>query len=171
MKPGFFPLDEQLQLGPHGWTPGTVKHMVKLGVEIPSYGRAAQNYVELTAVGVSKSQLGELAKRYGGKIVQQQAVEAETMVQAPAGDEIIVPRDMPHPDSEVMAVSMDGAMVNIRGEGQNSPALCNGQWPDCAMLWPAPNHRSWLHRVECTAHNNEWPGPTVRFLRRQSPGC
>jgi hypothetical protein len=39
------------------------------------------------------------------------------MVQPPAGDEIIVPRDMPQPDSEVMALSMDGAMVNIRGEG------------------------------------------------------
>ena len=76
VKPGFFPLDEQLQLGEHSWTPGTVKQMVKLGVEIPSYRRAAQNYVELTEVGVSKSQLGELAKTYGGKIVAQQAAEA-----------------------------------------------------------------------------------------------
>jgi hypothetical protein len=115
VKPGFFPLDEQLQLGRHGWTPGTVKQMVKLGVEIPSYRRAAQNYVELTQVGVSKSQLGELVKTYGGKVVAQQAVEA--MVKPPARDDIIVPRDMPQPDSEVMAVSMDGAMVKIRGEG------------------------------------------------------
>jgi hypothetical protein len=91
--------------------------MVKLGVEIPSYRRAAQNYVELTEVGVSKSQLGELVKTYGGKIVAQQEAEAEAMVQPPAGDEIIVPRHMPQPDSEVMALSMDGAMVNIRGEG------------------------------------------------------
>jgi hypothetical protein len=91
--------------------------MVKLGVEIPSYRRAAQNYVELTQVGVSKSQLGELAKTYGGKIVKQQTLEAEAMVKPPVRDEIIVPRDMPQPDSEVMALSMDGALVNIRGEG------------------------------------------------------
>jgi hypothetical protein len=117
VKPGFFPLDEQLQLGEHSWTPGTVKQMVKLGVEIPSYRRAAQNYVELTQVGVSKSQLGELAKSYGGKIVAQQALEAEAMVKPPGRDEIIVPRDRPQADSEVMALSMDGAMVNIRGEG------------------------------------------------------
>jgi hypothetical protein len=91
--------------------------MVKLGVEIPSYRRAAQNYGELTEVGVSKSQWGELVKTYGGKIVAQQEAEAEAMVQPPAGDEIIVPRHLPQPDSEVMALSMDGAMVNIRGEG------------------------------------------------------
>ncbi len=54
----------------------------------------------------------ELAKVYGGKVVEQQAVEAETMVKPPAGDDIIVPRDMPQPESEVMAVSRDGAMVN-----------------------------------------------------------
>ena len=117
VKPGFFPLDEQLQLGEHCWTPGTVKQMVKLGVEIPSYRRAAQNYVELTQVGVSKSHLGELVKTYGGKVVAQQAAEAEAMVKPPAADDIIVPRDMPPAESEVMALSMDGAMVNIRGEG------------------------------------------------------
>jgi hypothetical protein len=30
---------------------------------------------------------------------------------------VIVVREMPRPDSEVMAISMDGALVNIRGEG------------------------------------------------------
>jgi hypothetical protein len=91
--------------------------MVKLGVEIPSYRRAAQNYVELTQVGVSKSHLGELVRIYGGKIVVQQAAEAEAMVKAPGRDDIIVPRDMPPAESEVMALSMDGVMLNIRGEG------------------------------------------------------
>jgi hypothetical protein len=117
VKLGFFPLDEQLQLGEHCWTPETVKQMVKLGTEIPSYRRAVENFQELTKVGVSKSSLGQLVKRYGGKIVAQQQTEAEAMVQPPAQDEVIVPRQMPQPDSEVMVVSMDGAMVNIRGEG------------------------------------------------------
>jgi hypothetical protein len=117
VKLGFFPLDEQLQLGGHCWTPGTVKQIVKLGTEIPSYRRAVENFEELTKVGVSKSSLGQLVKTYGGKIVGQQQAEAQAMVQPPAKDELIVPRQMPQPDSEVMVVSMDGAMVNIRGEG------------------------------------------------------
>lgn len=116
-KLGFFPLDEWLQLGVECWTPGTIKQMVKLGVEIASYRRAALNFTELTDVGVSKSRLGELVKSYGGQIVEQQAAEAEAMVKPPARDEVIGPRAMPQPDSPVMALSMDGAMVNIRGEG------------------------------------------------------
>ena len=114
---GFFPLDERLQLGEHCWSPETVKQMVKLGTEIPSYRRAVENFTELTKVGVSQSMLGEMVKTYGGKIVIQQQVEAEAMVKAPAKDEVVVPRQMPPPDSEVMALSMDGALVNIREEG------------------------------------------------------
>ncbi len=114
---GFFPLDEWLQLGPHCWSPETVKQMVKLGTEIPSYRRAVENFAELTKVGVSKSMLAEMVKTYGGKIVCQQQAEAEAMVKAPAKDEVVVPRQMPQPDSEVMAISMDGALVNIREEG------------------------------------------------------
>jgi hypothetical protein len=117
VKLGFSPLDEQLQLGEHSWSPETVKQIVKLGTEIPSYRRAVENYSELTKVGVSKSALGELVKSYGGQIVVQQQAEAEAMVKAPSQDEVLVPRLMRQPESEVMALSMDGAMVNIRGEG------------------------------------------------------
>ena len=104
-------------MGAHGWTPGTVKQMVRLGTEIPSYRRAAENFSDLTKVGVSKSRLGELVKLYGGQIVVQQEAEARAMVKAPAKEAVITVRQMPQPDSEVMALSMDGAMVNIRGEG------------------------------------------------------
>jgi IS5 family transposase len=39
-------------------------------------------------------------------------------VKAPVRDEeVVTMRQMPVPDSEVMAVSFDGAMVNVRGEG------------------------------------------------------
>jgi len=117
VKLGFSPLDEKLQLGEHCWTPETVKQMVRLGAEIPSYRRAAENFSDLTKVGVSKSRLGELVKLYGGKIVVQQEAEATAMVKPPAKEEVITMRQMSQPDSEVMALSMDGAMVNIRGEG------------------------------------------------------
>jgi hypothetical protein len=51
------------------------------------------------------------------KMVAQQAAEAEATVKPPAEDEVLTVRQIPPPDSEVMVVSMDGAMVNIRGEG------------------------------------------------------
>ena len=117
VKLGFSPLDEQLQVGEHSWSLGTVKQIVKLGVEIPSYRRAAVNYTELTKVGVSKSKVADLVKEYGGKLVAVQEEEAAGMVKPPTKDEVVTEREMPEPDSEVMAVSMDGALVNIRGEG------------------------------------------------------
>jgi hypothetical protein len=114
---GFFPLDEQLYLGEHCWTPETVKQIVRQGVEIASHRRAANSFVEMTKIGVSKSSVGRLVKLYGSKLVVQQQAEAEAMVKPPASDEVVTRRDMPQPDGEVMAISMDGAMVNIRGEG------------------------------------------------------
>ena len=49
-------------------------------------------------------------------VVQQQA-EAEATVKPPEQDEVVTVREMSPPAGEVMAISMDGAMVNIRGEG------------------------------------------------------
>jgi hypothetical protein len=117
VRVGFFPLDERLYLGEHVWSPETVKHMVRQGTEIASYRRAAASFEAMTKIPVSKSSLGRLVEVYGGKIVAQQQGEAEAMVKPPAPDEVITVRDMPQPDSEVMALSMDGAMVNIRDEG------------------------------------------------------
>ena len=66
---------------------------------------------------MSKSRLGELVQLYGGKIVSQQEAEARAMVKPPVKEEVITMRQIPQPDSEVMALSMDGAMVNILDEG------------------------------------------------------
>lgn len=117
MSVGFFPLDEQLQLGEHSWTPVSLKQILSLGVEIASYRRGAERFEALTKLPLSKSSLGRLVQEFGGVVVGQQAAEAEAMVKAPAKDEEIIWRDIPEPDSEVMNVSMDGVMINIRGEG------------------------------------------------------
>jgi hypothetical protein len=66
---------------------------------------------------MSKSSLARLVNEYGGKVVAQQAAEAEATVKAPEQGEEIVWREMPEPDSEVMAVSLDGTLIHIRGEG------------------------------------------------------
>jgi len=117
VKGGFFPLDEQLYLGAHHWSPETVKQIVRQGTEVPSHRRAAAGFEAMTKIAVSKSSLGRLVTLYGGQIVAQQQAEAEAMVKPPAKEAVITVREMPHPDSPVMALSMDGAMVNIRGEG------------------------------------------------------
>jgi hypothetical protein len=117
VKEGFSPLDERLQLGRRSWTPETIKEAIGLGVEIASYRRAARRFEGLTKMPMSKSSLVRLVNEYGDKVVAQQAAEAEATVRAPERGEEIVWREMPEPDSEVMAVSLDGTMINLRGEG------------------------------------------------------
>jgi hypothetical protein len=118
VRAGFFPLDEQLQLGKHSWTPQTIAQALRLGVEIPSYARAANAFGELSGVSLSKRSLQQLVAEYGGAVVETQASEAAAMLQPPAKDEVeITGRQVPQPTSETMSVSPDGVMVNIRDEG------------------------------------------------------
>lgn len=117
MKRGFFPLDEQLQLGEHSWTPVTIREAVALAADIASYRRAAKRFVGLSKMPMSKSSLGRLVQEYGSQVVAQQATEAEATVSPPESGEEIVWRQLPEPDSEVMALSLDGVLINIRDEG------------------------------------------------------
>lgn len=113
----FSPLDQKLKLGKHSWSPEIVRQAVRLGVEIPSYERAAAAFEELTKVPMSSSSLQRLVNEAGQVIVEQQEVEARAMVQVPKEEEEVLWREIPEPDSEVMAVSSDGVMLNIRDEG------------------------------------------------------
>jgi hypothetical protein len=106
-----------LQLGEHSWTPATIKEALALGAEIPSCRRAAQRFESLTKMPLSKSSLMRLVHEFGGKLVAEQAAEAAATVKVPERGEEIVWRDMPEPDSQVMAVSLDGCLIHIRGEG------------------------------------------------------
>ena len=66
---------------------------------------------------MSRSSLQRLVQEYGGRVVDLQAAEAKaTVIPPPKFDEASF-RQVPQPDSEVMVVSMDGAKINIRGEG------------------------------------------------------
>ncbi len=85
--------------------------------DTPPYARAAAQFSELTHVNLSKSSLQELVKTYGGRLVERQAEEAQATVQIPRTETEVVWREVVEPASEVMNISMDGAMVNIRGEG------------------------------------------------------
>lgn len=113
----FFPLDEQLKLSKKSWSPETIRNAVRLGVEIASYERAAATFEALTRMPMSKSSLQRLVVETGAILVAEQEAEAQAMVQVPKDEAEVVWRDVPEPASEVMAVSSDGVMVNIIGEG------------------------------------------------------
>ncbi len=68
-------------------------------------------------MALSKNSLQRLVKAYGGRLVEQQAQEAQATVQIPSKETEVVWRERVEPTSEVMNISMDGAMVNIRNEG------------------------------------------------------
>lgn len=114
---GFFPLDEVLQLGAHVWSPATLELALRLGVEIPSFRRAAEAFRLLTHLPMSKSTLGRLADETGQQLVTIQAAEAEAMVRIPTKEEEVVYRQVPEPDSEMMNVSSDGVLLHLRQEG------------------------------------------------------
>ena len=113
----FFPLDEVLQLGAYSWSPATVRQALRLGVEIPSYRRAAEAFGELTHLPLSKSALQRLVTDSGQVVVAHQAAEAEAMVRVPSKEEEVVWREVPEPDSEIMNVSNDGVLIRLRQEG------------------------------------------------------
>lgn len=113
----FSPLDETLQLGAYSWTPATVSQALRLGVEIPSYRRAAATFGELTHLPLSKSTLQQLVNNCGQGLVAQQAAEAEAMVCVPSQEERVTWRERPTPDSEMMNVSSDGVLIRLRKEG------------------------------------------------------
>ena len=117
MKVGFSPLDRQLKLIKHSWSPETAQHALRLAAEIPSFERAAAAFRVLTHVPMSKSSLHHLSQEYGGRLVELQAAEAEAMVKPPAKFDEATFRTVPQPDSEVMAVSLDGGMIHVRQEG------------------------------------------------------
>jgi hypothetical protein len=103
-------------LGKHSWTPGTIADLLLLTTEIP-FERAATVIEALTGMPASRASLWRLVQEYGGRLVELQAAEAESMVKPPAKFDEEGFRQVPQPDSVVMAVSMDGAMVHVRGEG------------------------------------------------------
>jgi len=91
---------------------------VAVAILIPSYERAAACFQQLTKIPLSKSSLQQLTIEYGGRLVELQEREAEAMVSLPEGvSEGEAWRAIPEPDSEQMAVAMDGGMVHIRDEG------------------------------------------------------
>jgi Uncharacterised protein family (UPF0236) len=113
----FSPLDEALGLGVYSWSPWTVAQALRLAVEIPSYRRAAATFGELLHLPLSKSRLQQLVEEAGQALVRQEAEEAEALVRVPSKEEVVIWREVPEPDSEIMNVSSDGVFLRLRSEG------------------------------------------------------
>jgi hypothetical protein len=97
----------------HSWTAETIEHALRLAVDIPSYRRAAESFEALTHVSLSKSSLEELVGEYGTELVEQEAQEAAALAPGGVGETW----ESPAAAGETMAVSLDGVMMNVRGEG------------------------------------------------------
>ena len=88
-----------------------------MGVQIPSYRRAAESFEALTGVALSKSSLQSLQLEYGERLLVQQEREARALLKLPQRGEEIRPREQPAAAAETMVVSLDGVMVHLMGEG------------------------------------------------------
>jgi hypothetical protein len=121
----FFPLDSRLRLSEHAWSPKTVQHALRLATDIPSHRRAADAFIELTGVSISKSSLQRLCQSYGQRLVAAQAAEAQAMITVPKAEEEVVFRQVVEPDSPVMSVSVDGVMVHLLEEGWKEVKLAS----------------------------------------------
>ena len=118
MKVGFFPLDQQLRLLDHNWSPETVQQAVELGIQIPSYRRAAASFERVSKLSMSKSSMQDLVNEYGKQLVTIQEQEAKAVNTLPEDlSEGEAWRVIPEPDSEEMAVGLDGCTLNIISEG------------------------------------------------------
>jgi hypothetical protein len=113
----FSPLDEALKLVDHYCTPAMISQALRMGAEIPSFRRAAGLFSELTQVPLSKSTLQRLSQEYGTVVDDERTEEATAMVRVPSREDEISWRDVPEPDSPMMNVSSDGAMIHLRDEG------------------------------------------------------
>lgn len=125
MSGGFSPLDQRLGLVRHSWTPETIQKALRLGADIPSFRRAAESFEALTQVPLSKSSLEQLVVEYGGRVAEEQGQEAEQLAGLPLGEADRPCPAAPEAAGETMAVSLDGVMLNVRGEGWKEVKLAS----------------------------------------------
>jgi hypothetical protein len=106
-----FPLDEQLGLNRSAYSPQLARRMVWLSGLLP-YAQCAAVFAEIGERLIPASSIWRQSQRYGERLqvyVQHQREQV--------GIERIVLAETTHDQQQRKAVSMDGGMVNIRGEG------------------------------------------------------
>ena len=108
MGPGFSPLDEELQLWPGDYAPSLAEGATRLGTWVP-FERLPELLRLFTGTRLSASTIQRITETAGAaaEAVQTAAVEA-------------IERDLPVPPRgpAVLQVSVDGAMIPLRGKGE-----------------------------------------------------
>lgn len=108
---GFFPLDRRWGLGRGVYSPGMAKQMVWLSGLLP-YEQAAQVFDRIGGRCIPAMSIWEQNRVHGERLRarlkwQEERVRPERVVLPPAGQD----------HGQLKGISIDGGMVNVRGEG------------------------------------------------------
>ena len=105
MRPGFFPLDDELALLPGSLTPRLQESLVRLGTLLPSFALAAAELAFHTGVEGHRTTATRLSEAAGAAAVAVQEAEVATIL-----------RDYPESPTgpEQLVMHVDGAMVPLR---------------------------------------------------------
>lgn len=111
---GFFPLDRRLRLKRGPWSEGVVREAARLGTTQPSFEIAAETFSRLTGLWISDTTVWR-HHRHVTTEVERQMRQEEEEVCCPVfpGQKAKVHQ----PISDHASVSIDGTIVQIRGEG------------------------------------------------------
>src|SRR6266545_2121530 len=106
--PGFSPLDEELRLLPGTLSPSIIEGAVRLGTWVP-FARAAEFVRLFTGVRLGEDTVRRLTEGAGAAYEAVQTAEATRLA-----------RECPAPPAgpDVQQLSVDGAMVPLRGKGE-----------------------------------------------------
>jgi len=113
--PGFFPLDEELELLPGSLTPRLQEALVRLSTHIPSFAKAARELAWFTGAQVHADTARRRTEAAGAVLVAHETAEAARILrQHPA----------PPCTPDTLVFSVDGAMI----------PLVHGQWTEVRTL-------------------------------------
>ena len=107
----FFPLDKQLGLARSGFSPTFAKQMVWLSGLLP-FGQSVEVMARIGERFISQSTTWRMMQDYGTQLETVVAHQREQV----SVERIQLP-DAKHDHDQQKGVSMDGGMVNIRGQG------------------------------------------------------
>jgi len=107
----FSPLDNQLGLNSSAYSPSLAKRMVWLSALLP-FEQCQQVFDRLTDRLIPAKSIQRQTQYYGSKMESQQKFHQQMV----SVERIVLP-DAIHDHDERKIVSIDGGMVNIRGEG------------------------------------------------------
>ena len=108
MGPGFFPLEEQLQIL-EGWSEGAVEQVLWTAQVVSSYREAEEALARWAGVALSRSTIQRMVVKYGGALAQRQEEESELLWgSGMPGREIPPPREG---QKEEVGIGLDGVMV------------------------------------------------------------